>query len=616
MDAREMHSKLCREIDSFVAELLPNGKRVGTEWRCGGLDGGAGKSMAVELSGSKQGCWKDRATGEGSNSLVGLYAEVRCGGNFRTACEELEERLGVERPGISKAIRRSRPPLPWAQIMPLDPGGEWELWHASRGISRGTLDAFGVMQRCDGRAAAWCRYDGARLAGIKYRTVEKSAMWQEKGSEAFLFGSWTIPEGCEVLVVAEGECDAMTWHEMGFPAVSVPQGAGNHQWIELEWHWLEKFDEILLAYDSDEEGEEGAEKAADRLGRHRCRRLRLDGRKDANEALLAGWTAERFAEAVEGAATMKPAEVAKFFEDGADVVEEMKEQEASGTALPWNLPWKIRKGELTVVSGYSGHGKSQGLLHLGVHLADLGWRGMIASLEIPYKRTRSLMLQIAKGSGDLEASDVSALVESNLAEQLLWTKTGRVSWDKLEAAFRYAVKRHGADFLVVDSLMLLGVGKEDYEAQSLMAATLADLALSLDVHIFLVAHARKRPSSAGGEAREPGKDDVAGTADLTNAASNVLSWWRDIKTEAALDVARSEKDVHRQIELAKKPQATATLSKQRITGAHGKVRLFFDHVSGQFWQSRGYRKAYFGLPQPERAKPEKEPVDKTAEMEF
>jgi twinkle protein len=209
------------------------------------------------------------------------------------------------------------------------------------------------------------------------------------------------------------------------------------------------------------------------------------------------------------------------------------------------------------------------------------------------------------GTGQFET-----LSESNLAEQLLWTQTGRVSWDKVERAMRYAVKRHGADFLLLDSLMMLGVGKEDYEKQAALAAELAQFAIELDVHVFLVAHSRKRGSAGGGESKPPGKDDVRGAGELVDAASNALAWWRDIGREIKMDEAKENGDVHKQIDLASKSHGCAVLLKQRSgSGKSGMIRFFFDPDSGQFWQRKGYRRAYFGLENPEQPKEPEKPAD-------
>jgi putative DNA primase/helicase len=67
---------LADNAESICAELLPNGERVGNEWRCGNVQGTSGKSLSVCLKGPKAGTWKDFATGEGGD-LLDLTQAVR-----------------------------------------------------------------------------------------------------------------------------------------------------------------------------------------------------------------------------------------------------------------------------------------------------------------------------------------------------------------------------------------------------------------------------------------------------------------------------------------------------------------------------------------------------------
>ena len=91
----EIAAMLAQQIDRLAPELLPDGRRMGQEWRCGGLDGGRGQSLGVHLSGSKAGVWSDFASGEAGDALD-LVAAVRCGGNKRDAIRWARSWLGLD----------------------------------------------------------------------------------------------------------------------------------------------------------------------------------------------------------------------------------------------------------------------------------------------------------------------------------------------------------------------------------------------------------------------------------------------------------------------------------------------------------------------------------------
>ena len=72
------------------------------------------------------------------------------------------------------------------------------------------------------------------------------------------------------------------------PGVFFGGGSGAKQaWIENDFDQLEQFEVIYLVLDDDKPGDEACEEIATRLGRHRCRRVRLP-RNDANACLQAG----------------------------------------------------------------------------------------------------------------------------------------------------------------------------------------------------------------------------------------------------------------------------------------------------------------------------------------
>lgn len=65
----DLNSRLSSQAEDVCRHLLTGGKRKGKRWICGGVDGGAGQSMNVELLGGKAGLWRDAATAEGGTLL-------------------------------------------------------------------------------------------------------------------------------------------------------------------------------------------------------------------------------------------------------------------------------------------------------------------------------------------------------------------------------------------------------------------------------------------------------------------------------------------------------------------------------------------------------------------
>ena len=64
-----LSARLAEWISELARELLPNGCAQGETWRVGGLDGAAGDSMTITLSGNYRGRWRDFATDQKGDAL-------------------------------------------------------------------------------------------------------------------------------------------------------------------------------------------------------------------------------------------------------------------------------------------------------------------------------------------------------------------------------------------------------------------------------------------------------------------------------------------------------------------------------------------------------------------
>jgi 5S rRNA maturation endonuclease (ribonuclease M5) len=100
---------------------------------------------------------------------------------------------------------------------------------------------------------------------IRYDLVTGNKSIRSAGKTA-LFGIDKISEkdslGSSEIVVCEGELDAMVLHQNGLPSVS---GTGGAKTWKSEWTQALKDHNIIICYDSDDAGREGARKVAEEL---------------------------------------------------------------------------------------------------------------------------------------------------------------------------------------------------------------------------------------------------------------------------------------------------------------------------------------------------------------
>ncbi len=108
--AGEIAGMLARQAPALAAELLPAGKREGSEWRVGSLAGEPGRSLSIHLFGTRAGVWSDFASGDAGDALDLVAAVLFCG-DKRLALAWARRRLGLG-DGPAPVPQRQAPPAP------------------------------------------------------------------------------------------------------------------------------------------------------------------------------------------------------------------------------------------------------------------------------------------------------------------------------------------------------------------------------------------------------------------------------------------------------------------------------------------------------------------------
>lgn len=591
MNAAELAQRMAAESASIVAHLLPSGKRQAGEWKCGSKNGEPGQSLSVRLSGAKAGIWSDFSTGE-KGDILDLWTAVR-GVSMTQAMVEAKQFLGV-RDSMPEREKKAfkRPPKPQCSVAK---AGALE-WLKSRGLTDKTIADFKIAEQVrDGKTYAVFPYmRDAVLINYKLRNVsEKKDMQQAGGAEPCLFGWHLIDPKARSIAITEGEIDAMSLHQCGIPAMSVNAGAGNHQWIENDWEKLERFSEILVFFDNDEAGNKGAAEIIHRLGAERCKRVQLPT-KDANEWLTQGAESGDFQTAILESKPQDPDEMKmagefmnrllSMFYPAADADKHPK------LMLDVTFDWfDFRPGELTVWTGYNGHGKSLLLSQVQLGLMAQGQRFIVFSGEM---QPEYLLKRLVKQATGLDRPTPAYIGEVfNWLNDRFWifNQVGSATMKRLIEVFAYANKRYGVCHVVIDSLMMTDVPEDGPGAMTLQKEAirnLCDFAKKSGVHIHLVAHPRKGKDESAG----PGKSDVAGSSKITDGADNVFVVWRAQKDQA--EPSSGDQEAHdKWLALQDAPDAKLILKKQRNGDNQDYTQcLWFDKESMQYRsQKRNYK---------------------------
>jgi twinkle protein len=579
--ASELAAMLARDAEGVARMLLPNGKREGAEWRAGSLDGEAGKSLGVHLTGQKAGVFCDFATGEGGD-LLDLWAATRNIG-IGEACTQVRDYLGVREARVDNPKPTySRPSRDG--VKGLNPSHL--LWLTDeRGLSADSVRAYRLASKA--ADIVFPSIVDGELVAAKYRRVPDKSFRVDANCEPVLFGWQAIPATARSVMIVEGELDAVAAHTLGQPALSVPFGGGTGdkqaKWIAAEYDRLAPFDRIYLALDTDGPGRDATAEIVKRLGRERCFVLDLP-HKDINACLLAGMSAAELAALVSEAKTADP-EALRNAGEYTDAV--LKEFSSTGVDPGIGMPWDkltgklvVRMGEVVVLAGVNGHGKSEVAGHVTVNAGRAGWRACVASME--FRPPKWLKRMVRQGAGRSNPSQAFIRHSMGWLSSWLWVfdATGTAKSDHILETFGYAAKRYGVELFVIDNLAKCGFDEDDYNGQKQFVDRLTDFAKEYNVAVILVAHMKKQAD----ESHDGGKMGVKGSGAITDMVDTVLSIWRNKPKE---EKVRKLESIGGELddELVGQPDAVLACHKQRNGEDEPKLALWFDRDSHQFLPS-------------------------------
>lgn len=582
-DITEISRLLSSRAQSVAEYLLPRGRKEGQEWRVGSVDGEPGQSLGVHLSGHKAGVWAEFNSGE-AGDLLDLWQQARRV-SLSQALSEAREWLGIKRQEPYREPRKeyARPPKPSCSA---PQNRVKDYLQEERNIPAEIIARYKIGETGSDIVFPFLLPDGT-LAMAKSRPAQDGAKPKPTAAncEPVLFGWQAMPETAREVVITEGEIDAMSWAAYGVAALSVPYGGGGgakQRWIESEFERMDRFEKIYIATDMDKEGEAAAEEIANRLGRHRCMRVKMPF-KDGNECLVKGVSQAEMLKLLAGAAHLDP-EGLRRASDFADVVTNLfwpSHDAPVGYCTPYKkLGQKLlfRPSELTLWTGASGDGKSQILSDCIVDWIDQGARVCLSSLEMSPQQSLKRMCKQTVGVDrptDRAIRGALTWLDQGL---LLYEKVGKSGVKGLLEIFSFARAKYGCDQFVIDSLMRLGVDTEDYSAQERAVFEMVDWTLANNVHVHLVAHSRKGDRDRG----VPETADVKGAMEIGANAFNIIAVWRNRGLEEKIQQAQSEDEKRQHME---KPGVILNVAKQRNGDFEGKVGLWFNQENYQYQSS-------------------------------
>lgn len=396
------------------------------------------------------------------------------------------------------------------------------------------------------------------LANRKYRTLgEDKRFRQDPGGKQIFWNVDCLADetlDTQPLVITEGELDALAAIQAGFTrTVSVPGGApaaeigdkdaAKYAFLELAPR-LDRATEIIIATDGDAPGANLLNDLAPRLGRARCKWVRYPkGCKDLNDALRL-YGPRGVVETINRARWVKVPGVSRMSE-----LPPLKEQPIFDVGVPGlEGHYAVRPGDLTVVVGIPGHGKTALINAIAGHMArHHGWVIGSASFEqraqIDYKRNLRTfhsgqrvvhMTQEELAAADRWIDEHFALLVPDVEDE--------VSLEWMLERCQVAILQYGARMIAVDPVNEMDhvrpadMTETDYIGFMLKAWK--RLAFRFQVHVILAVHPAKMQRGKDGKYPPPSLYDASGSQHYYNKCDAGLIVHRLDKTKTLIRVAK------------------------------------------------------------------------------
>ena len=421
-----------------------------------------------------------------------------------------------------------------------------------RNISERTCKKYGVSVKTDSMGNITNHYypyhdkQGSKIATKTRYTKSKEFSVQGNTHQAGLFGEHLFSKN-KFVIITEGEIDCLSAYQMFYtgkyetPVVSIKHGVASAvKDIKNSLEWLEQFQNILINFDNDEQGKEGALKVAELFSPGKCKIMHLPQEfKDASDCLVknkiqiytqAFWNAKRFApDGIINANTL--------FDDI------IKPSVQSFVQYPFEglnkMTYGLRASELVTFTSGSGLGKTQVIRELVHHLLKQTKDnlGLLMLEENPVVTSKGIMS--IEANQRLHLPDVHISKEEWQKHFDATTGSGRVflfdhfgsnTIDNIISRVRYLAKGLDCKYIVIDHVSIIVSDQshgDERRALDEIMTRLRTLVQETGVAMIVVSHLRRPDGKGHEEGASTSLSQLRGSASIGQLSDMVIGLERD-----------------------------------------------------------------------------------------
>jgi len=385
----------------------------------------------------------------------------------------------------------------------------------------------------------------------KLRFKDKRFIWLGDTDKITLFGQNLWRDGGKMVVITEGEIDALTVSKVQnnkFPVVSVPSGASSaKKYIKKELEWLSKFENIVLMFDEDEAGKSATIECANILPVKKVKIASLPA-KDPSELLQNG-QGSKIIDAMWEAKAYTPQGII----EGVNTKELLLNDDYVETIpYQWNgfnqKLGGIRKGELVLLTAGSGTGKSQVCREIAYHLINQKEKVGYIALEESVKRSVRGIVSVGLNQLIHLPEVKEKLTEEEIINEwnnikdyiCFYDHFGSSDTEDLMNRIRYMVQSLDCKTIILDHISIVISGLADGDERRLIDNTMTNLRKLVEevkCAMFVVSHL-KRPEGKNGheEGVQTSLSHLRGSHSLAQLSDAVVGFERNQQDEIQSNV--------------------------------------------------------------------------------
>lgn len=433
---------------------------------------------------------------------------------------------------------------------------EWSDARAikSRGISEDTARFWDYRSGTDENgspfhAAMYCDTSG-KIVGAKIRYPNKKFRTRGAPTKSGLYGAHLWRDGGKLLVITEGELDALSVSQAQgnkWPVVSLVNGVSSAASdISRAIEWVSQFDKIVLMFDMDDAGRAAVEDAVSVLPPGKAYVARLpEGYKDANDLLRDG-KPRAIIDAMWGAKQFRPDQIVMDDELFDKMLEPIPKAD-------WLYPFEgmntnlygIRKRELVTITAGTGVGKSHMCREIALDLLKQGAKVGYVALEEGVGKTGRSILAMSQSIPwpDFNPSEeeLRRLFDNHMRGRFsTYDHFGSMNVDDLLSKLSYLKLAMGCDVVFLDHLTIVVSGMDEGNERICIDRAMTKLRSLVEqtgMALFVVSHLKKSDGTPHEEGGSVSLRDLRGSNSIAQLSDIVIGMERDQQSPDSKDTS-------------------------------------------------------------------------------